>query len=76
MRSLQPKTASSRRRLQTNMTSRQLGKTLFELARQAQERGWSAEDLLRAETLRHEKTWRKIEAAKATKAKQGTPHKR
>jgi len=59
---------SSRRRLQASMTSRQLGKTLFELARQAQERGWSAEDLLRAETLRHEKAWRKVEATKETKA--------
>ena len=44
-----------------------LGRTLFELARQAQEKGWSAEDLLRAETLRHEKTLRKAEAAQARK---------
>jgi uncharacterized protein YabN with tetrapyrrole methylase and pyrophosphatase domain len=60
------------------MTPRKLGKTLFELARHAQQRGWSAEDLLRAETLRHEKAWRKTEAAKATKANQGTktPRKR
>jgi len=44
-----------------------LGRTLFELARHAQEKGWSAEDLLRAETLRHEKTLRKAEAAQARK---------
>jgi uncharacterized protein YabN with tetrapyrrole methylase and pyrophosphatase domain len=49
------------------LTPRKLGKTLFELARHAQERGWSAEDLLRTETLRHEKTWRKAEATMAGK---------
>ena len=54
------------------MTPRKMGKALFELARHAQERGWSAEDLLRAETLRHEKAWRKIEAAKVTKGAKAT----
>lgn len=39
-----------------------LGKRLFELACQAQAQGWSAEDLLRAETRRREKAWRKLEA--------------
>lgn len=52
----------------SGMTPRKLGKALFELARHAQERGWSAEDLLRAETLRHEKAWRKAEADKAAES--------
>lgn len=40
---------------------RQLGKALFELARLAQSKGWSAEELLRAETMRQERAWRKGE---------------
>jgi len=39
----------------------QLGKELFARVVQAQQKGWSAEDLLRAETLRQEKAWRKKE---------------
>jgi len=39
----------------------QLAKKLFELARSAQSRGWSAEDLLRQETKRRERRWRKLE---------------
>jgi MazG family protein len=38
-----------------------LGKQLFELARYAQGQGWSAEDLLRNETRRRERAWRKLE---------------
>ena len=38
-----------------------LGKQLFDLARAAQDQGWSAEDLLRAETRRQERAWRKAE---------------
>ncbi len=38
-----------------------LGKRLFELASLAQARGWSAEDLLRAETRRQERAWRRRE---------------
>jgi MazG family protein len=56
---LEPETAASRPRL----TKGQLGRELFALARIAQARGWSSEDLLRAETFRHEKTWRKRERA-------------
>jgi XTP/dITP diphosphohydrolase len=41
----------------------QVGRELFDLARYAQSRGWSAEDLLRAETRRHERQWRKREPA-------------
>ena len=36
-----------------------LGEQLFELAATAQEHGWSAEELLRAESSRREKAWRK-----------------
>jgi MazG family protein len=39
----------------------ELGKQLFELARLAQGKGWSAEELLRAETRRRERAWRKRE---------------
>lgn len=38
-----------------------LARELFELARSAQAKGWSAEDLLRAETIRQERAWRKRE---------------
>ena len=39
-----------------------LASELFALARYAQSRGWSAEDLLRAETRRQERLWRRLEA--------------
>jgi XTP/dITP diphosphohydrolase len=39
-----------------------LARQLFELARQAQARGWSAEDLLRRETARQERMLRRREA--------------
>lgn len=38
-----------------------VGRQLFELAQQAQARGWSAEDLLRQELHRREKAWRRHE---------------
>ena len=38
-----------------------LGKELFELARYAQSKGWSAEELLRQQTQRQEKVWRRQE---------------
>jgi MazG family protein len=47
-------------------TRAQLGAELFELARQAQEQGWSAEELLRAETRQRERAWRKEEAKRAS----------
>jgi MazG family protein len=40
-----------------------LGRKLFELACFAQSKGWSAEDLLRTETQRHEKAWRQKETS-------------
>lgn len=48
-----------------NLTRSQLGAAFFGLARYAQRQGWSAEELLRAETHRQEKAWRKQERAKA-----------
>jgi XTP/dITP diphosphohydrolase len=47
----------SKRRL----TRGQLAKALFELATYAQGKGWSAEDLLRSETHKRERAWRKRE---------------
>ena len=41
-----------------------VARELFELARYAQERGWSAEDLLRGEIQKHERAWRKQEKKK------------
>jgi uncharacterized protein YabN with tetrapyrrole methylase and pyrophosphatase domain len=43
----------------------EVGRELFELAAYAQSRGWSAENLLRAESRRRERAWRRIEKRKA-----------
>src|SRR5262249_40511744 len=43
------------------MERSEIGKKLFALVEQAQKFGWSAEDLLRAETRRREMAWRKQE---------------
>lgn len=40
---------------------RELARQLFDLAASAQARGWSAEDLLRAEIARRERAWRRAE---------------
>jgi len=45
-----------------------VARQLFELASFAQSQGWSAEDLLRSETGRRERTWRKQEAAAVKKS--------
>lgn len=47
------------------LTRGRLASELFELAQYAQHRGWSAEDLLRAETGRREKAWRRTERTQA-----------
>ncbi len=39
----------------------ELARQLFELVRYAQSRGWSAEDLLRGESRKRERAWRKLE---------------
>jgi XTP/dITP diphosphohydrolase len=44
------------------LTEKKMGEELFRLAEYAQNKGWSAEDLLRAEANRREKRWRKEEA--------------
>ncbi len=49
-------------------TRRQVASELFELAALAQARGWSAEDLLRGETRRRERTWRAAEKRRARTA--------
>lgn len=46
-------------------TQRQVAAALFALARFCQEKGWSAEELLRQETGRCEKTWRREERKSA-----------
>ena len=43
------------------LTRKEAGQQLFELVAQAQQQGWSAEDLLRVETRRRERAWRKQE---------------
>jgi uncharacterized protein YabN with tetrapyrrole methylase and pyrophosphatase domain len=50
--------ASTKRRLPAKS---RLGKMLFDLAAEAQRRGWSAEDLLRKETQKQERRLRRIE---------------
>ena len=46
---------------------------LFEVAEYAQERGWSAEGLLRAEMARRERAWRRAEKSRAGKPAPQTP---
>ena len=43
------------------LTKALLARKLFDLARRAQAQGWSAEELLRAETKRQEREFRKKE---------------
>ena len=42
----------------SRLSRAKLGRELFRLAREAQARGWSAEELLRSETNRVERAWR------------------
>jgi MazG family protein len=51
------KTAPARR-----LTRAQLGRELLDLALYAHSKGWSAEELLRAQTARQEREWRQTEA--------------
>jgi XTP/dITP diphosphohydrolase len=46
-------------------TRARFGEALFELAQYAHSRGWSAEELLCAETRKRERAWRKLEAKSA-----------
>ena len=46
-----------------------LAKKLFELTARAQGRGWSAEELLRGETQRRERAWRRQEKTTTTKVR-------
>ena len=49
-------------------TKSQLAAKLFELAQEAQQKGWSAEELLRAESARHERAWRREDSQQAPRA--------
>lgn len=49
------------------MSRKELGARLFELAAEAQARGWSAEGLLRTESARREKAWRREERGRPGK---------
>jgi uncharacterized protein YabN with tetrapyrrole methylase and pyrophosphatase domain len=46
-------------------SSTKLAREIFLLAAEAQSRGWSAEELLRRETQRRERAWRKAERAQS-----------
>jgi tetrapyrrole methylase family protein/MazG family protein len=50
----------------TRLSKSSVAQQLFELATYAQERGWSAEDLLSAETRKQERRWRKQERRQGT----------
>ncbi len=52
-------------------TKTAVAKELFELARYAQSRGWSAEQLLRGENRKRERAWRRAEKAQAARQKKG-----
>jgi tetrapyrrole methylase family protein / MazG family protein len=54
-----------RTRKLTRKQRKQIGRALFYLTDIAQVYGWSAEELLRAESLRREREWRKEEAKRA-----------
>jgi len=45
------------------LSRRELGQQLFALAELAQQHGWSAEELLRGESTKRERAWRKAEAS-------------
>jgi len=52
----------AKKRLQEKLAGKSaIGQQLFALAEQAQQRGWSAEELLVAETKRRETQWRALE---------------
>lgn len=69
-----PVKSSKTKKSPSKPTRRDMAQSLFELARLCQERGWSAEELLRAETRSHERRWRRAErGTQALGAKTGTP---
>jgi uncharacterized protein YabN with tetrapyrrole methylase and pyrophosphatase domain len=52
---------------ESRMTRAQLGEQLFEMASSAQLKGWSAEDILRAEIQKRERDLRRRESSKSRK---------
>ena len=53
----------------TKLDRREIGRQLLALVKDAQSKGWSAEDLLRAEAQRQERLWRHLERRHAREAK-------
>jgi len=51
--------------LKRRLTRARLARELFKLAQYAQSQGWSAEDLLRKETVTKERDWRRAERRRA-----------
>lgn len=49
------------KKTKNNASRAAVGKKLFELAKYSQQRGWSAEDLLRREIQKNERVWRRRE---------------
>ena len=49
------------KKAKSNASRAEVGKRLFELAKYSQQRGWSAEDLLRRELQKRERAFRKLE---------------
>jgi tetrapyrrole methylase family protein / MazG family protein len=47
--------------LRSKLSRKELAEQLFNLANHAQQRGWSAEELLRSEAKKRERAWRKAE---------------
>jgi len=47
------------------LSKSEIGERLFELARNAQSKGWSAEELLRSETRKRERSFRRLERQRA-----------
>jgi uncharacterized protein YabN with tetrapyrrole methylase and pyrophosphatase domain len=60
----------------SRLTKTVLAGKLFSLARLAQQRGWSAEDLLRAEIIIKEREWRKLETGSLHKGQPRPPRER
>lgn len=54
-----------RTKSQSKTSKVQLAQRLFALTQAAQQNGWSAEELLRSESLKRERAWRKAEARSA-----------
>jgi uncharacterized protein YabN with tetrapyrrole methylase and pyrophosphatase domain len=59
------KVLNEARRARGGLSKSEIGQRLFELAQNAQGKGWSAEELLRAETRKRERVFRRAERQRA-----------